>query len=167
MSADHKSPMPGVRPLTWSVQNDRGLEVHLGQGLGFKYQAAAKVDGSGWIVLLGENLVTEAPSASKEAAKAVAQADYERRVQDILVPSTASDGSLDAMCEALQPFAKAWIALEDIARRKNDALHMDRAIFQTWGLKGTIASSQILIGDLKLANDVLEGASAPKDRNAK
>lgn len=46
MNANHKSPMPEVRPLTWSVTNDRRLEVHLGQGLGFKYQAAAKNDDS-------------------------------------------------------------------------------------------------------------------------
>lgn len=161
MNTNHKSPMPGVKPLTWSILKDRGLEIHLGQGLGFQYQVAAKVHEQGWVVLLREQLVTY--SDTEEAAKAAAQADYESRVQEALIPIEAAGGMTDTVRAALEPFAKAWIALDDIAFRKNDTLKMDRAIFQTWGLKGTIASAQITIGDLKLANDVLEEAEAARD----
>jgi hypothetical protein len=84
--AHHKIPMRQFAPLTWAVTNMRGLQVHTGRGLGFTYQVAGKVDGSGWVVLLDKEAVPTAAIFDEASAKEAAQADYDTRVAAALLP---------------------------------------------------------------------------------
>jgi hypothetical protein len=165
-SAHHKSPMPDVMPLAWTITNYRGLDVHLGRGLGLQYQVACKTDGSGWVTLLGEELVTKATILDERSAKAVAQSDYETRVRSVLMP-TAQDvpAPIDpSVRHALTPFSKAWMAMDNIAKgNSNSVIDEKKVVVQTWGQKDSVKDASIVVGDLKRAFEVLNGPSRGQD----
>ncbi|WP_198669747.1 hypothetical protein [Pelagibacterium sediminicola] len=77
-----------VKALEWSVERRSGFNIHVGRGLGLKYEAAIKAYNPGWIVTLGESdVVFDSADADEDSAKAAAQADYERRIMSALSPA--------------------------------------------------------------------------------
>ncbi|WP_313666169.1 hypothetical protein [Shinella sp.] len=73
-------------PLKWSTEKRSGFTIHIGRGLGLKYEAAIKAYSPGWIVTIGQSeVVYDSADADEDAAKAAAQADYEQRIRSALV----------------------------------------------------------------------------------
>lgn len=101
-----------VKPLEWSVEARHYMSIHHGCGLGFDYEAAAKVYSSGWIVMLGYETIYNDNDGDQDSAKAAAQADYERRILSALsTPPAAveSNASVEArLREALEHYAKEY-----------------------------------------------------------
>jgi hypothetical protein len=92
--AAQEKPEPGVevKALEWSVERRHGFNIHVGKGLGLKYEAAGKAYSPGWIVTLGQDIVVFDADTDEETAKSAAQSDYERRIRSALVSTQAQAG---------------------------------------------------------------------------
>lgn len=121
-----------VKPLEWTIEKRYGINIHIGRGAGFMYEAAIKVYSAGWVVTMGGDTFYNSDDADEDAAKAAAQADYEQRIRSALVhPAPASDVALrgalgmiaDRLCDLNQANAQLgsdprlsspdWIARND------------------------------------------------------
>lgn len=72
-------------PLNWTTEKKIGLTIHVGRGLGLKYEACIKAYSPGWVVTLGQSdVIFDGAKADEEDAKAAAQADYEARILSTL-----------------------------------------------------------------------------------
>ncbi|OJY66400.1 hypothetical protein [Rhizobium sp. 60-20] len=70
-----------AKSLEWTVEKRHSFNIHIGRGLGLKYEAAVKAYSPGWIVTLGPTeVILDNADALEEDAKAAAQADYESRI---------------------------------------------------------------------------------------
>ncbi|WPE19848.1 hypothetical protein [Shinella zoogloeoides] len=75
-----------ARPLEWTTEQKSGFTIHVGRGLGLKYEACIKAYSPGWVVTLGQSdVIFDVAEADEENAKAAAQADYEQRIRSALV----------------------------------------------------------------------------------
>ena len=73
-------------PLNWATEKKSGFTIHVGRGLGLKYEACIKAYSPGWVVTLGQSdVIFDGSEADEENAKAAAQADYEQRIRSALV----------------------------------------------------------------------------------
>ncbi|UNK39328.1 Lar family restriction alleviation protein [Shinella sp. H4-D48] len=90
-------------PLNWATEKKSGFTIHVGRGLGLKYEACIKAYSPGWVVTLGQSdVIFDGAEAVEEDAKAAAQADYEQRIRSALVD-----------VPAVEPVAKQWCAYEN------------------------------------------------------
>lgn len=73
-------------PLNWTTEKKSGFTIHIGRGLGLKYEACIKAYSPGWVVTLGQSdVIFDGAEADEEDAKAAAQSDYETRIRSALV----------------------------------------------------------------------------------
>jgi len=81
-------------PLNWATEKKSGFTIHVGRGLGLKYEACIKAYSPGWVVTLGQSdVIFDGAEADEDAAKAAAQADYEQRIRSALVDVPAVERS--------------------------------------------------------------------------
>lgn len=81
MNREHQEEAITVKPLVWTFERRHGLDVHTGQGLGLKYEAAPKVSSPGWVVVFGRSeVIFDSDDEGEVSAKAAAQADYKKRL---------------------------------------------------------------------------------------
>lgn len=81
--------------------------------------------------------------------------EYENRATQQRQIDSLSARLADAR-RVIEPFAEMRVALDLIAADKpGEQLLDNRAVFQTWGLKGTPKAKQITLGHLRAARDFL------------
>lgn len=81
--------MGAVKPLVWKRFTEDGMDCWISDGMGQTYEAAVDVDGQAYWGLFRRVDRPMVDASSLEAAKAAAQADYERRILAALQPGEA------------------------------------------------------------------------------
>jgi hypothetical protein len=75
-----------TRPLAWTTEQVGGMTVHVGRGLGLKYQVAEKVDKSGWTWVFG---VDGGYEPTEEAARSVCEREFSDRLRLFILTDAA------------------------------------------------------------------------------
>lgn len=130
-----------VRPLEWTAEKHNGFTIHVGRGLGLKYEVAAKVSCPGWVWTSIDRMGT---ANDEDEAKAAAQSDYETRIRSALEPgdgwrsdmeNAPKDAEILVCNEKGERHIAVWWALYegwDIGVYNDDHPECDAALAKSW-----------------------------------